>query len=680
VLSWLKDWTFFPYPNTLGASIDANQSFAHEESRIQPDVRIPNIMNFETSRQLQFSWKIFENGLLNPTLDYSVNTIGTLVPFWVQPGTRDIPLPAEDIRRNISSLFGGTQLLNLGVDSKHGQNFRLTFRPKLPDFMGGSKFFTLTGNFGTQYGWERLLRPLPAGSEDLNKAVGYQNTINATFGIRAKELGNTLFPTLGAPQGGMTLMPGQPNILGTSATQNINASIANAILRTVKSVIFDWEQFNITFTQQNVANNSGVRGGTGFLNAGPSTEYQLGLVEEPHNSLFRFVPSFPFLQIQEQHGARPVGVDLPDILKHTTTVDMRTQREIIPGLQIELSWLSKFEDNRNRITRQLSDSPNDTLYLNAVTLQTYGRSFLAPPIPFLNPLQTVKTLYDSATAKFPKDSSATQRRQDALNDAFVQGLEANPFHWFRNGIDTNIYRNLLRILPNLNFALRWNGLDQLPFFKGILRSGSLEMKYQGRYSATQRKEAGVETLDQQAVTSSFEPLLGITAQFDDKFAEGIMSGNFRWGTKSSYGIAQSQQGIVQSEVSTDLTMQFTYTRRGFELPKIGGLSLLKIIGIDFEFTNDIEFGFQGTYRTMLRSSINVLGPTGDIATGAIRRIDGTTNISIEPSMRYTISKQVTARLFFKYEANLTEGAVAPGSSTTTVGVDLRLNLSGGRSF
>jgi hypothetical protein len=49
-------------------------------------------------------------------------------------------------------------------------------------------------------------------------------------------------------------------------------------------------------------------------------------------------------------------------------------------------------------------------------------------------------------------------------------------------------------------------------------------------------------------------------------------------------------------------------------------------------------------------------------------------------MRYTISKQVTARLFFKYEANLTEGAVAPGSSTTTVGVDLRLNLSGGRSF
>jgi len=172
--------------------------------------------------------------------------------------------------------------------------------------------------------------------------------------------------------------------------------------------------------------------------------------------------------------------------------------------------------------------------------------------------------------------------------------------------------------------------------------------------------------------------VGVTAQFDDKFVEGIMSGNLRYGTKSSYGIAQSQQGIVQQETSHDFTMQFTYTRRGFELPKIGGLSLLKLIGIDFEFTNDMEFGLQATVRTMARTSINVLAPIGEA--GKERRIDGTTNILFEPSMRYTVSKQVTARLFFRYEANLTEGAVAPGSTTTMFGVDLRLNLSGGRRF
>ncbi|MBL7992028.1 MAG: hypothetical protein JNN25_11365, partial [Candidatus Kapabacteria bacterium] len=265
-------------------------------------------------------------------------------------------------------------------------------------------------------------------------------------------------------------------------------------------------------------------------------------------------------------------------------------------------------------------------------------------------------------------------KQAALNNAFLYGLEPLNF-WSESA---------RRIAPNLNYALRWNGLDQLPFFKGILRSGSLESKYVGRYSATRRNEAGVETIDLQSVTSSFEPLIGVTTQFDDKFVEGIMSGNLRYGTKSSYGIAQSQQGIVQQETSHDFTMQFTYTRRGFELPKIGGLSLLKLIGIDFEFTNDIEFGLQATYRTMARTSINVLAASGDstntIPAGSIRRIDGTTSILFEPSMRYTVSKQVTARLFFRYEANLTEGAVAPGSTTTMFGVDLRLNLSGGRSF
>ena len=671
-LSWLKDWTIFPYFNTLSASMDMSQSQQYEQSRIESSIVIPPIFNFDLSRQLQFSWKMEENGLLNETLDYSVNTVGTMVPLWLKPTSTTEILPAREVWRNVSSLFGGNNALNLGDNTKHGQNFRLSFRPKLPDFMGGSKFFNLTGSFGTQYGWERLLRPLPAGSEDLNKAAGYQSTINATFSARLKDLGNTLFPALGTGQaGGMTLMQGQPNIIG-QPTRSTVASISDAIFRTVKSVIFDWEQFTVTLTQQNTANNPGVRGGTGWFGAGPSSEYQLGLVEEPHNSLFRIVPTFPYLQIQEQHGARPVGVDLPDILKRSTTIDMRTQREIIPGLQIELSWLSKVEDNRNRITQQTSETTVN--YLNEVRLWTYGRSFFVLTDP-INPLNGVAGAYITG---IKKDTSGgkpitAELKQKRLNEAFVDGLEGFNF-W--SG-DTR------RIAPNFNYALRWNGLDQLPFFKGILRSGSLESKYVGRYSATRRLEAGVETLDQQAVTSSFEPLVGVTAQFDDKFVEGIMSGNMRIGTKSSYGVAQSQQGIVQQENSFDFTMQVTYTRRGFELPKIGGLGLLKLIGIDFEFTNDIEFGLQATYRRMERTSINVLSASGEnntIPAGSVRRIDGTTNILFEPSMRYTVSKQVTARLFFRYEANLTEGAVAPGSTTTMFGVDLRLNLSGGRSF
>lgn len=676
VLSWLSGWTLFaPLPNTLGASVEASQSFQREESRIEPDIRIPNILNFESARQLQFSWKIAENGFLNPTLDFSVNTVGTLVPLWLMPGTRDIPLPASEVLRQMSSLFGGEQFLNLGLDTRHGQNVRITLRPRLPDFMGGNKFFILAGSINSQYGWERLLRETSL-TPDLNKAVGYQNTINAQLNIRAKDLGNTLFPTIGARQGGLqlganaqTLSLPQPTTTTPSADD-----IAATVARVFKSLVFDWEQFAITFTQENSASNPGVlgrpggMGETGLFNfanaplAGPGLWYQLGLVEEPHNGLEY---DFPFT-FREIPGPRPLNVDLPDVLKRLSSIDLRTQREIIPGLQIELSWLSKFDLNRHRIATQLEGAEIPS-YSNITELETFGRSFLG-----FGSLEDVERLY-----RLNPDTNTSEARQNALNKAFADGLE-----WL------NFWGSpeLRRVMPNINYALRWSGLEQLSLFRGILRSGSLESKYQGRYTATRRFEAGVETIDQQAVTSSFEPLLGVTAQFDDKFVEGIMSGNMRYGYKSSLGISQAQQGVVQSEVTHDFTMQISYTRRGFELPKIGGVGLLKLLGIDFEFTNDVEFALQATYRNMLRSSINVLAPEtpaaapGDAATLAARRIDGTVNILIEPSMRYTISKQVTARLFFKYEANLTEGAVAPGSSSTQVGVDLRLNLSGGRNF
>jgi cell surface protein SprA len=666
-LSWLSSWTFFPFPNTLATGLEVSNSFQQERSAILNNANIPNILNFEVSRQLQTSWKITENDILSPTLDYSVNTVGSLVPLWAQDGRGTTPtLTARETWSNISSLFGGKELLNLGTDTRHAQNFRLTFRPKLPDIMGGSKFFTITGNFATQYAWERLVRPTPIGApDDVNKAVGYQNVINATFAVRMKDLGNTLFPGLSAPpgasQGGFPLPSEQPQLLTTSA----NVDISAAIFRTVKSVFFDWEQFNITFAQQNNAINPGVRGGTGFFNEGPDLRYQLGLVEEPSD--------------------RARGMDLPDIFKRNTTIEMRTQRDIIPGLQVELSWLSKAEFNRNQITNQ--SQAGDITRNNVVVLETFGRSFFAFVNPF-DPLEAVKKQYDSASKLIinrVQDVNARQRLlRDALNDAFMEGLELNPVHRrLRSDTATAGYRDILRLLPNLNFAIRWNGLENLPFFKGVLRSGSLESKYQGRYTATKRLEAGIETIDQQAVTSSFEPLIGITAQFDDKFVDGIMSGNLRWGNKSSFGIAQAQQGTVQSEVANDFTMQVTYTRRGFELPKIGGLGLLKLIGIDFEFTNDMEFSLQTTYRNSLRTSINVLPPSqgvSDATKNQPRRIDGTTTILFEPSVRYTISKQVTARLFFRYEANLTEGAQSPGSSTTQFGVDLRLNLSGGRNF
>ena len=65
-----------------------------------------------------------------------------------------------------------------------------------------------------------------------------------------------------------------------------------------------------------------------------------------------------------------------------------------------------------------------------------------------------------------------------------------------------------------------------------------------------------------------------------------------------------------------------------------------------------------------------------VTDGAV--VDGTTQITIEPRAKYTISNRVTASAFVKYEGNFSEGAANPGFSTTQVGLDIRLSISGGR--
>jgi hypothetical protein len=119
---------------------------------------------------------------------------------------------------------------------------------------------------------------------------------------------------------------------------------------------------------------------------------------------------------------------------------------------------------------------------------------------------------------------------------------------------------------------------------------------------------------------------------------------------------------VQRDDQQELQIQASYLRRRVSL---------KFLGFDLE--NDMEFTFLTQIRRSFqrRYDIEAFKPEGDI-------VQGTTQITIEPRARYTISNRVTASAFFRYEGNFNEGASNPGFSTTQVGVDIRLSISGGR--
>jgi hypothetical protein len=100
----------------------------------------------------------------------------------------------------------------------------------------------------------------------------------------------------------------------------------------------------------------------------------------------------------------------------------------------------------------------------------------------------------------------------------------------------------------------------------------------------------------------------------------------------------------------------------------------------FNLKNDLELSFLFTYKKNNTGTFDVLDPksySGDNTAGG-RTLTGNTQIIVEPRARYQISQIITASLFFRYEGTFNEGAANPGYHNTQIGLDIMINISGGR--
>jgi cell surface protein SprA len=144
---------------------------------------------------------------------------------------------------------------------------------------------------------------------------------------------------------------------------------------------------------------------------------------------------------------------------------------------------------------------------------------------------------------------------------------------------------------------------------------------------------------------------------------GLLTATARYNTRTVHTLNTSARSTISRETQNELQLQGSFLKRNFSLD---------FLGINLQ--NDAEFIFLFQLRQSRRATYNVLEPNDQEG----NLVDGTTLITIEPRARYTISNRVTASAFIRYEANVSEGAAQPGFSTTQVGVDIRLSISGGR--
>ncbi len=661
LLSAYKDWKINFLPQTLTLSSRMSRSRLTEQSWFI-DYPNPPQRLFNATNSMGLGWKLSEGGLLSPALDYNVNVGSTLVPLELD--SLGHQLTGSDVAKKV--VLGNGRLVDFGTPNNLTQSFVLNFRPRLPDIANINRYFDASGTFSSNYTWIDPLQPNPT-LRDISKRSSVSNNIRLNTSLRLRALTNTWFG----------IIPPQP---GAKVDSTKSFNVFTEAVDLLRSIFFDYESLNINFNQSNNVMTPGVFGGNGFSNLwgrgftgrsseeflGPSAAYQLGLVRYPHGG-FHITSSskFPFFGFEEEFGKRPANAQLLDNFMQGNSLDMRTSRPLWKGATLDLNWKSEFGQNRNQVTT--TDADGNMTFSNVVIAERYNRTFLTFPnflvfAAFNNTPANVVTRYRESTAsilggRHPDSLKISEKveLQNAMTDAFIGGLQA--FEFFP-GL-------LSRFLPQVNWSLRWEGIEKYFFFGGVAQRVSLEHTYQTTYTESARIDFNGRTVDAQTIRMDFRPLVGLTMAFDEKKLKGTLTGTFRYNLSSNYSLLSSSATLSKENIH-EFNINTAYAIRGFSFP---------ILGI--ELKNDVEFSFNTTYRKSNRFTYQMADPDIEKAKNG-SELDGQTMIMLEPRARYTVSNRLTASAFVKYTGNFTSGAANPGYSTTEVGVEVRLAISGGR--
>lgn len=669
LLDSYSDWKLNLLPTSFNANINMNRRRQTEQSRFL-DFPSPIIRDFSAQRAYNVSWKLSEGGLLSPSIDYTVSTNSTLVNMELDQFGRQ--LSSTELTQRV--LFNNGNIIDFGHNNLHTQTVSINFKPVLPNIFSLHKYFDITGSFNTSYNWTDPMQPNPE-IRDVVKSVGFNNSIRFNLGFRLKSLGDYWF--------GGTPADTRPRRNDTSRTKPSDA--LSLPLDLIKTIFFDWEKIDMTFTQGNTAVNPGVYGGTGMhnfwvggvlmqgqdLTQGPGFAYQMGLVESPHGGFnVNSSSKFPFFGFSSYDGLRPANARLQDNFRQITTLEIRTSRPLWVGARLDLNWKTDLGFNKNQTVA--TDAFGNPTYLNVIGTESFTRTFLTFPSIFgfnlfKNDMENLISIFNGRKALIDSDFDnglisefeRNQKYKDALSQSFYEALEAFSFTGGEAG----------RFLPAINWAIRWEGLEKFALWKDYVNRMTFDHQYTSTYQENVQITDNGRSLQTQMVQYGFQPLIGLNASFDEEKFDGLLTATLRWSYTNSFQINSAAPSIVNSNSTSEITTQGSYTMRGFEFP---------LFGINLK--NDFELSFLFTYKYNGRSTYDITANptnyTGDKKTGEV--LDGNTQLIVEPRARYSLSSRLTASFFVRYEGTFTEGAAKPGFHTYQVGFDVRLSVSGGR--
>ncbi len=433
----------------------------------------------------------------------------------------------------------------------------------------------------------------------------------------------------------------------------------------IKLPFLDYDNINMNFVQQNSAQNTGLRGRTGFdnfwgrfpffqksiLENGPSRLYQLGFISDPSASVtsFGLRKTFPFFGVRTERGLRAPGGNLIDNFTQTNKLDFKTTRELFQGFRVDLTWKVGWSYNRNQTLT--SDSATGAVTVRSVlTTGDVERSYFSFPEVFS--VKLFKNNIVEVARRFKSlrdDAGDTRPDEEKLAEAFEDGFETLPI----------LKKVFGRFVPRANWTVRWEGLEKLPFLKNFANRVSLEHAYTSAFNRRWRGNlGGGEITESQRMSYGFTPLAGLNLTFQD-FLKGNFGGTLRYSSTTTYDLSTASRNIIET-YSREISVTANFSRKGFAIPFFG-----------LTLTNDIDMTFSYTYSRNTRSTFDI----ANIEAGGVP-LEGLTRTVIEPRIKYVLSARVSASLFYRYtNVEPDRGASRiPGTKTNEAGLDVHIAI------
>ncbi|MGA9118260.1 MAG: cell surface protein SprA, partial [Bacteroidota bacterium] len=676
LLDDFKDWKLYFTPSNFSWSISAVRS---RDRSLQRTIGAQEIIsrNFSASRQMGFSWKLTEGGILNPSGDYSVSVESSLLNMELDQFNQQRPFS-----RILNSIFFNDRVINFGQDTRYSQHNQFNTHPVVPNIFGIKKFFDVTFGYGVDYAWQNALT-----KGDLGKSVGFNNTINLGLTIRLKQMFDPLFESAeqksqpifnpqargrrereeAEPAKDTTMAHPDTSAAGKGSKKLVD-QLKNLVKVFIKIPLLDYDNVSVNFTQSNSAQNSGVVGGEGFINFwgrvpflqdsdpryGPSRLYQLGLISDPSGRLtnFRFTGTPPFVAWDVEPGIRATNGVLVNTYRQTNRLTFKTSRALWEGAHLDLNWNVGWSYNRtqNIVTDSLGGIPQ---ILNSTTTGSVDRSFFTmPDVLFLGMFKTSLKEVSKKYADLKGNSDPTATDDEKLSQAFEQGFEALPLF-------TKLFG---QFYPRVNWSFRWDGLEKLPMFQTFVSRLSLDHAYTSNYTRqyqTLPLGNGEQTTGQH-VGYGFSPLLGLNFTFKE-LAKGSFGATMRYNTNTAYDLTTSSRNIVES-FTQEISVSANYTRKGFEIPFFG-----------LALNNDIDLSASYSISKNSRTTYDVSTLETDV-TGT--PLEGSTRTTLEPRIKYVLSSRVTASVYYRYTKIEPDasGSRIPGSTTNEAGLDVHISI------